>query len=123
MTTPVDGHAADQASLPAANSVAALAVYVTTDLSQAWQSDGVATWTLLGAAWSDRGQVILPNTAFTAIASSADLPTAALAGAWYLALDTGRLWRNDATPWLDSGLLTTFAGAGLRCGLYIYPTP
>jgi len=121
MTTPVDGHAADQASLPAANSVAALAVYVTTDLSEAWQSDGAANWSLIGAAWSDRGQVILPNTAFTAIATSAALPTAALAGVYFLALDTGRLWRNDAPPWLDGGLITTFSGAGLRCALYIYP--
>ena len=123
MTNQVDGHVADQASLPAADSVASGAIYVTTDLSEAWQSDGVATWTLLGAAWLDQGQVYLPDTAFTAIASSADLPTAALSGVWYLALDTGHLWRNDAPPWLDSGLLTLFAGAGLRCGLYIYPLP
>lgn len=121
MTSVVNGHVANQASLPAANSVAALAVYVTTDLSEAWQSDGAANWSLIGAAWSDRGQVILPNTAFTAIASSAALPTAALVGTWYLALDTGRLWRNDAPPWLDDGLITTFSGAGLRCALYIYP--
>ena len=121
MTNQVDGHVADQASLPAADSVANGVVYVTTDLSQAWQSDGVATWILLGAAWSDLGQAWLPDLAFTAIATSAYLPTAALSGVWYLALDTGHLWRNDAPPWLDSGLLTTFAGAGLRCGLYIYP--